>query len=73
MHTEPTSPTRPSPLWAVLALTWLTSFGTSVAWTGVFFVTDTAFDFSRERNLVLGALLGLIYACCAFFASRITS
>jgi MFS family permease len=73
VSTEHTSPTRPSPLWAVLALTWLTSFGTSVAWTGVFFVTDTAFDFSRERNLLLGALLGLIYACSAFFASRITN
>ena len=57
-----------SPLWAVLAITWLTSFGTAVGWAGVFFVTEHEFGFDKTRNLQLAALLGAAYALTAFFA-----
>lgn len=66
-------PTRAhTPLAAVLWLTWLTSFGTAVAWAGIFFVTERLFAYSKSENLALAAGLGLVYALAAFFATPIT-
>lgn len=61
-----------TPLWPVLALAWLGSFGTAVAWAGIFFITEEALDYSKQQNLALGAVLGLVYAFAALFAGPIT-
>ena len=65
-------PFRPTPLGAVLALTWLTSLGTAVAWAGIFFVTERLYAYSEAQNLGLAAALGLVYALAAYFATPIT-
>ena len=65
-------PRSQTPLPAVLWLTWLTSFGTAVAWAGIFFVTEQLFSYSKSQNLALAASLGLVYALSAYFATPIT-
>ncbi|MFG0294046.1 MAG: MFS transporter [Phycisphaerales bacterium JB050] len=62
-----------APAWAVLAVTWLGSIGTAVGWSGVFFITEAAYDFEEESNLVLGAGLGLIYAISALVAGPLVT
>ncbi len=70
--TRGNAPAAPTPLWAVLSLSWLASFGTAVAWAGIFFVTEEMLGYTKTQNLVLGALLGFTYAGAAFFALPIT-
>ena len=60
-----------APLWAVMVVTWLASFGGGIGWNGVFFITEDALGFTKRDNLLLGAALGLIYAVCAASAGRI--
>lgn len=62
---------RPTPLWSVIALTWLTSIGTAIGWTGIFFVADAAFGFTKQQNLWLGVLMGASNASGAFFAAPV--
>ncbi|MCA9283563.1 MAG: hypothetical protein KDA30_16190, partial [Phycisphaerales bacterium] len=64
---EQRSPT-PTPLWACLSVTWITSFGTAIGWSGVFFVTKEAHGFSKVDNLWLGVWMGAAYTLCAWFA-----
>lgn len=54
-------PPAPTPLWAGLALTWTGSLGTAIGWSGVYFVTEVAYDFGDRQNLMLAAGMGLIY------------
>lgn len=62
-----------TPLWAVLWMTWLGSFGTAVAWAGVFFVADEVYGYARRENLVLAIALGATYAVTAWFARPISN
>ena len=55
----------PAPLGAVLAVTFLGSISGGAFWAGLFFVTAGHYHFSPERNLVLAALMGLVYAVAA--------
>lgn len=59
-----------SPLWACLMIAWLASIGTGIGWNGVFFIAEQAYGFGREANLVLGALMGVVYICGAIGAGR---
>lgn len=62
-----------APAWAVLAVTWLGSIGTAVGWSGVFFITESAYGFGERSNLILGAGLGLIYAISALVAGPLVT
>ena len=57
-----------TPLWAVLTLAWAASFGTAVAWAGIFFVTTHDLGYDETDNLGLAAVLGFVYAFAALFA-----
>jgi hypothetical protein len=56
---------RPARLGLLLVITFLGSVSSGVFWSGIFFVTATAYHFSPSRNLVLGALTGVVYALAA--------
>jgi hypothetical protein len=58
---------RPSPLGAVLTITFLGSVSGGAFWSGLFFVTAEHYRFSPERNLWLAILMGAVYALCARF------
>lgn len=62
-----------TPLWAVLALTWIGSLGTAVSWSGVFFVAEHAHGYDERENLALAITQGVAYFVAAFFARRWTS
>jgi hypothetical protein len=56
----------------VLAVTFLGSVSTGVFWAGIFFVTAAHYRFSPERNLVLAAAMGGIYAVGARYAGAVS-
>ncbi len=57
-----------TPLWAVLAVTFLGSFSTGVFWNAISFIAKHGYDFSQKRNFVLYVVMGAIYAVTAFGA-----
>jgi hypothetical protein len=62
---------RPAPLAAVLAVTFTASLSGGVFWAAIFFLTAQHYAFSPERNLVLAAAMGAVYAAAAGAAGRI--
>ena len=64
-------PDRPAPLAAVLAVTFAGSLSGGVFWAAIFFVTAGHYGFSPERNLVLAAVMGAVYAVTAAGAGRL--
>lgn len=62
----------PTPLGAVLAVTFFTSFSTGVFWNGLSFIAKHAYDFDEKRNFILFAVMGGIYAVGAFRAAAMT-
>ncbi|HVU62376.1 MAG TPA: hypothetical protein VHC70_00255 [Phycisphaerales bacterium] len=67
-----TSTTRsdvsPSPLWAVLSLTFLCSIGSAVIYGGVFFLAKDHYGFGQTGNFLLALLFGVLYIPAAFGA-----
>ena len=49
----------------MLAVAFLGSISGGAFWAGLFLVTAGHYHFSPERNLVLAALMGLVYAVAA--------
>jgi hypothetical protein len=66
-------PQRPTPLAAVLAITFLGSVGGGSFWAGLFFVTAGHYHFSPLRNLLLAGVMGAVYAFGASRAGRLAS
>jgi hypothetical protein len=64
--------TRATPLAAILALTFLASIGTGVFWHGLPFIAKHTYEFTQRRNLVMYALMGVVYAAGAFRSGPIT-
>ena len=62
---SPTAPHRRAPLPAILAITFLGSVSGGAFWAGIFFVTADRYHFSPSQNLILGAVMGAIYALAA--------
>ena len=62
---------RPAPLAAVLAVTFAGSLSGGVFWAAIFFLTANHYGFSPERNLVLAAAMGAVYAIGAATAGRL--
>lgn len=63
--------TRPTPLSAIYAFSWLNSFSTGAATTGIFFITDSTYAFSADQNYALGLLMGVTYVMASTMAGRI--
>ena len=62
---------RPTPLSAIYAFSWLNSFSTGAATTGIFFITDSTYAFSADQNYALGLLMGVTYVMASTMAGRI--
>lgn len=58
------------PLAPLLVVTALASIGTGILWTGLAFIAEAEFQFSKPRALLLYLVLGLVYFVSAFSASR---
>lgn len=56
-----TAPARPTPLWAVLTVTFINSVGTGVANNGIYFLTKSAYGFKEVENYAFALLLGVTY------------
>jgi hypothetical protein len=56
---------RPASLAAVLSVTFLGSVSGGAFWTATYFVTAVHYGFSPEKNLVLAAIMGAVYAAVA--------
>ena len=62
VESKPVGSTRlAASLWAVFAVTFINSVATGIAYNGVFFITDKAFGFSRQENLLYGLMMGVTY------------
>lgn len=61
----------PTPLWAVLLLTFVCSLGTGVGCNGVFFIAESALEYTSAQNLLLGLMLGLGYTSAALLSSSL--
>ena len=64
---RPVSASGAAPLASILAITFFASISGGAFWTGIFFVTAQHYRFSAARNLVLGAVMGAVYALGARF------
>ncbi len=62
--------TGPTPLAPLLAFAGLSSFAAGTATIGIFFVTETVFDFSAAANFALGLVVGVTYTAGALGAAR---
>jgi hypothetical protein len=56
---------QPAPLTSVLLVTFLGSVSGGAFWSATFFVTAVHYGFSPEKNLVLAAVMGAVYAFVA--------
>lgn len=64
--------TLPTPLGAVLAVAFFTSFNTGVFWNGLSFIAKHAYGFTENRNFILFAVMGGVYTVGAFRAGAMT-
>jgi len=71
-HGESTfSAATPAPLPALLMLTFLCSLGTGSLWTGLPFVAEHDFAFTKSENLWLAIADAFIYAVVAFYSGSL--
>ncbi len=64
---RPLPHTVPTPLWAVLAFTFLNSIGSAVISQGIFFIAREAYGFGPAERFGLGLVYGLTYIPGALF------
>ncbi len=71
-HGESTfSAAKPTPLPALLVLTFFCSLGTGSLWTGLPFVAEHDFAFTKAENLWLAIADAVVYVVVAYFSGRI--
>lgn len=58
-----------TPLFPILAVTVIGSFGTSVFWNAIGFIAKNRYDFTSEQTLVLYIAMGIVYVVGAWSAS----
>jgi hypothetical protein len=63
--------TPPTPLHAVLALTFLASIGTGLIWNGIFFIAEHDYGYSQRQSLMLSLVLGAGYLAGAAAAASV--
>jgi MFS family permease len=61
----------PTPLWAVLTLTFLGSLGTGAVTNGFSFIASQGLGYQRAENLLLALILGLSYIVGALLSGKI--
>jgi MFS family permease len=59
---------RPAPLLALMVLSFLCSLGTGSLWTGLPFVAEHDFRFTKSENMWLAVAESAVYAVVAFFS-----
>lgn len=69
----PADPARgaPSPLGALLALTFLASLGTGIVWNGIAFIVEQEYRYDAARTQWLYVFMGVLYVVAAFGAGRV--
>ncbi len=72
MPEQPPSPRAPStPLRASMLFTFLSSSGTYVVESGIFFLTKQTYRFTDAENYALGVILGVTYIAGALLAQKV--
>jgi hypothetical protein len=61
-----------TPLWSVYFFTFLSSIGTGVVTSGIYFLTRGSYHFSQVQNYALGVVMGLMYIAGAALAGPLT-
>lgn len=61
------SASAPTPLWAVLAFTFLNSIGSAIIYQGIFFIAREGYGFGPAERFGLGLVYGLTYIPGAIF------
>jgi MFS family permease len=59
---------RPAPMLALMVLSFLCSLGTGSLWTGLPFVAEHDFHFTKSQNMWLAVAESAVYAVVAFFS-----
>lgn len=74
-HAAPSAQPAPgqTPLWAAYAFTFLSSIGTGVVTSGIYFLTKGAYQFSQVQNYFLGVVMGVMYIAGAALAGPVTA
>ena len=73
-HTNHSAPKpTPTPLWAVLSLTFLGSLGTGAVTNGFSFIASEGLGYGRKMNLLLALTLGGTYIVGAIIAGRLVA
>ena len=54
-----------APRWVVLTVTWANSLGSGLLWSGVPFVTELQYGFTKGENLLLALAESIIYVLVA--------
>ncbi|MGA0174844.1 MAG: hypothetical protein ACO3NL_14555, partial [Phycisphaerales bacterium] len=70
--TNPLSPQRLASAPALLAISFLASFGTGMVWNGLAFITRESYGFGELENLLLAVFNGAVYVGAAFAAGPLT-
>jgi MFS family permease len=71
LATATTPHTAPVPRWAVLTVTWANSLGSGLLWSGVPFVTELQYGFTKGENLLLALAESVIYVLVALVSGPI--
>ena len=66
-----TAATRPTPIVALLVLTFVCSLGTGSLWNALPFVTEHDFHFTKSENLTLAIMEAVAYIAAAYNCGRI--
>ncbi len=56
------------PFWALISITWINSLGSGLLWSGVPFVTEGQYGFTKAQNLLLALVESVLYVVVAFSA-----
>ncbi|MEM9082650.1 MAG: MFS transporter [Planctomycetota bacterium] len=65
--------TAQTPLWAVLTITALGTWGTAIGWSAVYFLAEKQFGLTSAQNAWLGLVGGVGYTLVCLASSRLTS
>ncbi len=68
---DPRSHSRSTPLALVLAFTFVSSLGSGVVTSGIYFLTKQAYGFNDVQNYLLACMLGVTYIAGALLAGRV--
>jgi MFS family permease len=60
-----------APRWAVLTVTWANSLASGILWSGVPFVTERQYGFTKTQNLALALAEAAVYVVVAFFSGSL--